>query len=115
MLTSLNSIKNILINALDALPEWSDLTNPMKGKVIDQTFKSILKDLMDQFGMQPGKDYEDNLRDNEVATDFVTFTERADDLIRGLMNGKIIVIKEHNRVSKLGNTYTVKPHFRRIA
>lgn len=109
------NIKNILSNALNALPDWEEINPFEKGKVIDQTFKSILKDLMNQFGMEPGVDYVDNLRDNEPGTDFVTLTKQADELIKGLMEGKIIVIKEHNRVSKLGNTYTVKPHFRRKA
>lgn len=110
---SVEPIKNALVDALNKLqnelPNWSDMTNFVKGKVIDETFKSILKDLMDQFGMKPREDYVDNLKSNEPNTDFVALSQQADELIRGLMEGNIIVISEHNRVSKLGNTYTVKP------
>lgn len=112
---SVNSVKNALSSALNALSDWANLTNFDKGKIIDETFKSVLKDLMDQFGMKPGKDYVDNLKSNEPNTDFVALSEQADELIRGLMEGKIIVISEHSRVSKLGNSYTVKAHFRRKA
>ncbi len=49
--------------------------NPFqKGTVIDLTFKSVLKDLMNQFWMKPGVDYVDNLKDNEPATDFVALS-----------------------------------------
>ena len=110
---SVDSVKNALSNALNALSDWSKRTNFDKGKIIDETFKSVLKDLMDQFGMKPGEDYVDNLKSNEPNTDFVALSEKADELIRGLMEGKIIVVKEHTRVSKSGNTHTVKAYFRR--
>lgn len=88
--------------------------NPFqKGKVIDVTFKSLLKDLINQFGMKPGIDYVDNLRDNEPATDFVALSEKADQLITGLMQGKIIAINGYVAKSKLGKEYEVKAHFRR--
>ncbi|BAZ21223.1 hypothetical protein NIES4073_21010 [Kalymmatonema gypsitolerans NIES-4073] len=80
---------------------------------IDLTFKSILKDLMTQFGMKPGIDYVDNLGDNEPATDFVALSENADQLITGLMEGKIIAISAYVATSKLGKQYEVKAYFRR--
>ncbi|MGB7708168.1 MAG: hypothetical protein WBL95_01245 [Microcoleus sp.] len=113
MLTfSVGSVKNALSKALEYLPDFSDMNPFQKGKVIDQTFKSILKDLMNQYGMTPNVDYVDNLRDNEPATDFVALSVRADQLITGLMDGKIIPISGHVRKDKSGNHYQVKAHFR---
>ena len=109
----INPIKTALSQALEMLPDWKKLNPFDKGKVIDTTFKSILKDLMQQFGMKPGVDYVDNLRDNERCSDFVALSKQADDLIRGLLEGKIIAISEHSRVSKQGNIFTVKVHFRK--
>ena len=108
----LGSIKNALSQALECLPDWSRLNYFEKGIVIDKSFKTILKDLMKQFRLEPGLDYVDNLKDNEQCTDFVALSGRADDLIQGLLTGKIVAISQHSRVSKLGNQFTVKAHFR---
>ena len=108
----LDSIKSALGEALGRLPDWQKLNPFDKGKVIDTTFKAIFKDLMQQFGMKPGVDYVDDLKENEQNTDFVALSERADDLIKGLLDGKIVAISSHSRVSKLGNQYKVKAHFR---
>ena len=80
------------------------------GSFITQTFKSVLKDLMNQFGMRPGIDYVDNLKDNEPSTDFVALSKEADELIIGLMEGKIIAINGHVRKSRNGTEYQVKAH-----
>jgi len=109
----IGSIKNALSAALKSLPDFSKLSHFEKGKLIDQSFKTILKDLMDQFGMRPGIDYVDNLRDNEPSIDFVALTKEADDLLTGLMEGKIIAISGHVRQSKSGTEYQVQAHFRR--
>jgi hypothetical protein len=106
-------LKNAFSQALECLPDWQDLNPFEKGKVIDKSFKQLMKDLMNQFGMKPGIDYVDNLKDNEPITDFVALSQQADDLIRGLLTGKIIAISGHTRVSKLGNEFTVKAHFRK--
>lgn len=106
-------IKNTLSAALNNLPDFSSLTSFEKGKIIDQSFKSILKDLMNQFKMRPGIDYVDNLRDNEPSTDFVALTKEADELITGLMEGKIIAISGYVRTSKNGFEYQVQAHFRK--
>lgn len=107
-----DSIKNALGKALTSLPDWQDLNPFDRGKVIDKSFKAIFKDLMEQFNMKPGVDYVDNLKENEQSTDFVALSEKADDLIQGLLNGKITVVSSHSRVSKLGNQFTVKAYFR---
>jgi|GEM_PF-1807886 len=109
---SLYSIKNALGQALESLPTWKSLNPFEKGNVIDKSFKNIMKDLMEQFGLKPGIDYVDNLNSNEQCTDFVALSPKADDLITGLLSGKIVAISAHSRVSKLGNQYTVKAHFR---
>lgn len=108
----LDSIKSALGEALGCLPDWQTLNPFDKGKVIDTTFKAIFKDLMQQFGMKPGVDYVDDLKENEQSTDFVALSGQADDLIKGLLDGKIVAISSHSRVSKLGNQYKVKAHFR---
>ncbi len=108
----LDSLKNALSNALECLPDWKDLNPFEKGKVIDKSFKAIFLDLMRQFNMKPGVDYVDNLNDNEQCTDFVALSGEADYLIQGLLTGKIVAISGHVRVSKLGNEFPVKPHFR---
>jgi len=109
---SLGSIKNALGQALESLPNWKSLNPFEKGNAIDKSFKTIMKDLMQQFGMKPGIDYVDNLNDNEQCADFVALSRKADDLLIGLLEGKIVPISSHSRISKLGNTYTVKAHFR---
>jgi hypothetical protein len=106
------SIKNALSVALKQLPDFSELNPFQIGNIIDKSFKSILKDLMNQFGLQPGIDYEDNLKDNEPGTDFVALSKKGDDLIRGLLEGKIVAIKAHTRVSKNGTPHIVNAHFR---
>ncbi|MFB2894256.1 hypothetical protein ACE1CI_15205 [Aerosakkonemataceae cyanobacterium BLCC-F50] len=111
----INGIKKALSQALEMLPDWKELNPFQKGTTIDKTFKSLMTDLMQQFGMKPGVDYVDNLKDNERCTDFVALSTKADDLIRGLLNGEIIAISQHSRVSKLGNEFTVNAYFRRRA
>ena len=111
----IKNIKVSLQNALEKLPDFSQINYFEKGKIIDVAFKSILTDLMKQFGMQPGIDYVDNLRDNEPATDFVALSEEADKLIIGLMEGKIIAIQAHFRKNRGGEIYQVKAHFRKKA
>lgn len=110
-----SSIKNAFSTALRSLPGFSKLSAFEKGKLIDQSFKSLLEDVMAQYGMRPGVDYVDNLRDNEPSTDFVALSEEADDLITGLMEGKIIAISGHIRKSRDGSEYQVRAHFRRKA
>ncbi|MBD0389577.1 MAG: hypothetical protein ICV54_24510 [Nostoc sp. C3-bin3] len=113
MLTfSISEVKNALSKALDYLPDFSQMNHFQKGKVIDLTFKSVLKDLMNQFKMKPGIDYVDSLGENEPATDFVALSQKADQLITGLMEGKIIAIDGYVAKSKLGKEYEVKAHFR---
>lgn len=111
----IRSIKNALGEALKCLPDFEKLGPFAQGKIIDQTFKSVLKDLMNQFGMRPGIDYVDNLKDNEPSTDFVALSKKADELIIGLMEGRIIAINGHIRKSRNGTEYQVKAHFRRKA
>ena len=111
----IKNIKVSLQNALEKIPDFSQINYFEKGKIIDVAFKSILTDLMKQFGMQPGVDYVDNLRDNEPATDFVALSEEADKLIIGLMEGKIIAIQAHFRKNVGGEIYQVKAHFRKKA
>lgn len=110
---SFNQVKNALSQALTYLPDFSKLNAFEQGNIIDKTFKSVLKDLMQQFGMKPGFDYVDNLKDNEPGTDFVALSKPADELITGLMEGKIIAVNGSVRTSKLGKEYEVKAYFRR--
>jgi hypothetical protein len=88
------SIKNALSKALESLPDWKSLNPFEKGQQIDKSFKSIFKDLMKQFNMKPGVDYVDNLKDNEQSADFVALSQKADDLIQGLLTGKIVAISD---------------------
>lgn len=113
-LWSISSVKDGLIKALNCLSDFASISDFNKGKLIDKAFKWIVKDLMDQHGMEPGRDYVDNLNDNEPATDFVALSERADELLTGLMEGKIVAVSGHVRKSKLGNEFDVKPHFREL-
>lgn len=111
---SIQSVKNAFFRALQSIPEFFDLYPTDKGKVVDANFKSMLRDLMDQFGMVPGEDYEDNLRPNEPGSDFVIYSEEANTLIKELLAGNVTVVKEHTRVYKSGKTVTVKAHFKKI-
>lgn len=75
---SITQVKNAFSEALQyVIPGFSELDATKKGKIIDANFKSLVKDLMDDFGMIPGEDYEDNLRDNEPGADFVILSPRA--------------------------------------
>jgi len=111
---SITQVKNAFSEALKVIPGFSNLNTTEKGKIVDANFKSLVKDLMDDFDMIPGEDYEDNLRDNEPGADFVILSPRANNLMKDLLDGKITVVKEHTRVSKTGNTYTVNAHYRRL-
>ncbi|MEI6445271.1 MAG: hypothetical protein WCO29_19625 [Nostocales cyanobacterium ELA583] len=111
---SILSVKNAFFQALSYIPEFVNLEAKDKGKVVDASFKALLKNLMEDFDMIPGVDYEDNLRDNEPAADFVILSDRANVLMKDLLDGKITIVKEHSRVSKTGNTYTVQAHYRRM-
>lgn len=112
---SIESVKNAFSQALQSIPEFLKLDAFEKGKVVDANFKSLVRDLMKDFGMIVGTDYKDDLRDNEPGADFVILSERANDLMKDLLDGKITVVKKHTKVSKTGNSYTVKAHYRRIA
>ncbi|MGY6528851.1 MAG: hypothetical protein ACXITR_02875 [Cyanobacterium sp.] len=112
---SIESVKNAFSQALQSIPEFLKLDAFEKGKVIDANFKSLVKDLMKDFGMIPGEDYEDNLRGNEPGADFVILSQKANNLMKDLLDGRITVVKEHTRISKIGNTYTVKAHYRKVA
>ncbi|HCQ21114.1 MAG: hypothetical protein AN483_11565 [Aphanizomenon flos-aquae MDT14a] len=112
---TITQVKNAFSQALQSIPEFVKLDAKEKGKVIDANFKSLVKDLMKEFGMIPGEDYEDDTRNNEPGADFVILSERANNLMKDLLDGKITVVKEHTRVSKAGNTYTVIAHYRKIA
>ncbi|MCT7967464.1 hypothetical protein NG799_14075 [Laspinema sp. D1] len=111
---SIESIKNALFQALQSIDEFFNLDPTDKGKVVDANFKSMLKDLMDQFGMTPGEDYEDNLRSNEPGADFVIYSKEANDLVKDLLSGNITVVKKHTRVYKCGKTVLIDAHYRRL-
>ena len=108
------SAKRAFEEALRRLPEFNSFSHFQVGDIVDKSFKSLMKDLMDQFGMQPNKDYIDNLNSNEPAADFVICSLEANDLIKDLLEGRVIVVKEHTRVSKTGKTFIVKAHFKRL-
>jgi len=110
----IESVKNAFSQALQSLPEFQSLNVFEKGKVVDANFKSLLRDLMEQFGMKAGEDYEDNLRDNEPAADFVIKSEKANQLIKDLLEGRITVVKEHTRTSKNGTSFVVQAHYRKV-
>ncbi|MBD2088708.1 hypothetical protein H6F67_02380 [Microcoleus sp. FACHB-1515] len=111
---SIQAVKNAFLRALQSIPEFLGLPATEKGKVVDANFKSMLGDLMDQAGMIPGEDYEDNLRSNEPGSDFVVYSKEANDLIKELLAGNITVVREHTRVLQSGKTITVKAHFKKI-
>ncbi|MDB9451770.1 hypothetical protein [Dolichospermum circinale] len=111
---SIASVKNAFSQALKSIPEFVNLNAFDKGKVIDANFKSLIKDLMKDFGMIAGEDYKDDLLDNEPAADFVILSERANNLMKDLLEGRITVVKEHSRVSKAGANCIVKAHFRKV-
>lgn len=111
---SIQSVKNAFFQALQSIDAFCTLNAREKGKVVDANFKSMLRDLMEQFGMRPGIDYEDNLRSNEPASDFVIYSEEANNLIKDLLAGNITVVKEHTRVYKSGRIVKIDAHYRRL-
>ena len=110
----IHQIKTALTKAFESLPDWNNLNQKEKGTVVDQGFKSFLSDLMKQFGMIPGKDYKDNLSPTAKIADFVVLSPRADEIITGLLEGKIRVIQVsgHFKTSSLGKVFEVQPHVR---
>lgn len=112
---SIQGVKNAFSQALQSIPEFYSLNATDKGKVVDANFKSMLTDLMKQFGLIAGKDYKNNLRPNEPGADFVVYSKEANDLIKDLLNGKITVVREHSRVSSSGTAFIVKAHFRKLS
>jgi hypothetical protein len=115
MISPIESIKGALSSALESIPKFNSSSYFEKGKIVDKSIKSILKELMDWYGMVPGTDYVDNLRDNEPSTDFVTLTSAADELITGLMNGSVIAISAHSRTNSNGDKYEIQAHLRKKA
>lgn len=111
---AVNVVKNAFAKALQGLPEFNSFNHFQVGDIVDKSFKSLMKDLMEQFGMQPNKDYIDDLNNNEPGADFVICSLKANDLIKDLLEGRVIVVKEHTRVSKTGKTFIVKAHFKRL-
>lgn len=121
---SIQSVKNAFFQALQSIDEFRKETATGKGDIVDANFKSMLKDLMDQFGMTPGVDYldyrdndntdQDTLRPNEPGADFVIYSEEANNLLKDLLVGNITVVKEHTRVYKSGKIVTIDAHYRRL-
>jgi hypothetical protein len=111
---SVQSVKNAFLKALQSIEEFRELNAKEKGKVVDSNFKSMLKDLMNQFGMKPGIDYEDKLRPNEPCSDFVIYSEEANNLLKDLLAGNITVVCEHTRVFKSGKVITIDAHYRKL-
>lgn len=111
---SIQSVKNAFFQALQSMDDFNKLDATDKGKVVDANFKFMLKDLMNQFGMKAGDDYEDNLRSNEPGADFVIYSEKANNLVKDLLSGNITVVKEHSRISKSGKAVTIDAHYRKL-
>lgn len=86
---SISSVKNAFLKALQSIPEFVSLTATEKGKVVYANFKALVKNFMEDFDMIPGVDYKDDLRDNEPGADFVILSERANYLMKNLLDGKI--------------------------
>ena len=112
LLLPINSVKGAFIRALQGLPDFQNFNSLEIGTIVDQIFKSLMNDLMQQFGMTPGEDYDNNLRSNEPTADFVIRSERANQIVKALLEGRVVVIKEHTRISKTGKQYQVSTHFR---
>ncbi|MEM8642234.1 MAG: hypothetical protein AAGG51_25980 [Cyanobacteria bacterium P01_G01_bin.54] len=110
---SLLSLTASLRKAIQNIPGSHLWNNAQTGDVVDSTIKALLRDLLNQFGMQPDVDYVDNLSATERATDFVVLTTEADELITSLLEGKIVVVQAHTRKDSQGNVYAVKAHFRK--
>ncbi len=100
------------MQALKSLPDFGDLTQLDIGHIVDKTLKSMLRDFLLDYDMKPGEDFIDNLRDNEPSADFVVCSERANLLVKALMENRVSVVREHTRISKTGREYTVQAHFR---
>jgi hypothetical protein len=110
----IQKVKNAFFQALQSIPAFDELNATDKGKVVDANFKSMFTDLMNQFNMIPGDDYEANLRSNEPGADFVVYSEKANNLLKDLFDGNITVVKEHSKISTSGKVFIVEAHFRRI-
>ena len=54
---AVKTVKNALTRALKELPEFNSFNHFQVGGIVNKSFKSLMKDLMEQFGRQPNKDY----------------------------------------------------------
>jgi len=111
---SLSDVRNAFLSALQSIPFFNQLTATDKGKVVDANFKSMMEDLATDAGFQAGVDYDDNLSEIEPGADFVVYNPEFNQLIKNLMSGKVIAVREHTRVYSDGTTTTVKAHFKTI-
>lgn len=112
---SISEVKGAFAKALEAIPGFHTLSALKKGDVVDKSFKILMEDLMKQFEMVSGQDYVENLRNNEPGADFVICSNSANELIKDLLEGRVIVVKEHTKFDENGNTVTIKPYFKRLS
>jgi hypothetical protein len=69
--------------------------------IVDRTFRSLFKDLMQHFGMSLGEDYID-IPENASSRDFVMVSEKAQKLLEALFEGREN-IAEHISQDKTGH------------
>lgn len=54
---AIGAVKCAFAQALQAIPDFLNLSVLKKGEFIDNNFNSLMEDLMEQFGMVRGRDY----------------------------------------------------------
>jgi hypothetical protein len=112
---AVSSVKSIFTEALRLIPDFEYLSPPEKGIIVDRSIKSLFEDLMRNFGLKPHKDYIplDELSSNAPGTDFVV-SEKAQEILEGLFEGRIEIVKAHIKTTRNGNVIEVAAYARRI-
>jgi hypothetical protein len=111
---AVSSIKSIFTEALKLIPDFQYLSPPEKGNIVDRSIKSLFEDLMKNFGLKPYEDYIplNDLPNNAPGTDFVV-SEKAQEILEGLFEGRIEIVKAHIKITKNGKVVEVAAYTRR--
>lgn len=109
---SISIVKLAFKNAIQSIPDCDLLPPDQIGTIVDRSIKSLFQDLMQYFNMKPNVDYIP-LSDTAPAQDFKVVSKDAQEILEGLFEGKIEIVKAHLRKDKNGYFISVPAYIRK--
>lgn len=108
----ISQVKLAFQNAILSIPDCKLLPPDQIGTIVDRSIKSLFQDLMEYFNMKPNVDY--ILLSNQApAQDFKVVSTNAQEILEGLFEGKIEIVKAHLRKDKNGYFISVPAYTRK--